>query len=152
MAARDDRVMAIRARGRALLSSFLNSSGGRHQHFVNAGLEPHEQFFEPADKVHTHDFVAKPSVLLLPDDHSNWGVPEAQRFTPMMRGNGYTSNNGPVYKNGFTDVVMLDNGSRAKVITWGSGTEEVGVPAAEVLSAVVSRNAGLTACSPTRRW
>ncbi|WP_437949714.1 VCBS repeat-containing protein [Sorangium sp. So ce296] len=172
-------------------SSFLNSSGGRHQHFVNAGLEPHEQFFEPADKVHTHDFVAKPSVLLLPDDQSNWGVPEAQRFTPMMRGNGYTSNNGPVYKNvtlgfdpnadwpaqtpdgwGSTDVVMLDNGSRAKVITkpdgnlhvvlvsfpvmhgglwevvpghWGSGTEEVGVPAAEVLSAVVSRNAGLTA-------
>ncbi|WP_437815194.1 FG-GAP repeat domain-containing protein [Sorangium sp. So ce1078] len=183
---------------------FLNSSGGRYRQFDNAGLDRvpglgplpgpiSEEDIEDTmpEKKHAHDFVAKPSVLLLPDDHGNWGVTEAQRFTPMMRGNGYTSNNGPVYKNvtlgfdpnadwpaqtpdgwGFTDVVMLDNGSRAKVITkpggnlhvvlvsfpvlhgglwevvpghWGSGTEEVGVPAAEVLSAVVSRNAGLTA-------
>ncbi|WP_437815190.1 hypothetical protein [Sorangium sp. So ce1078] len=172
-------------------SDFLNSSGGRYGRFVHAGVQPHEQVFEPEDKKNTHDFLAKPSVLLLPGDQGNWGVTEAQHLTPMMRGDGYTSNNGPVYKNvtlGFdpkedwptrtpdgwaqSDVVMLDNGSRAKVITkpggdlhlvvvsfpvlhgglwevvpghWGSGTEEAGVPAAEVLSAVVSRNAGLTA-------
>ncbi|WP_437815191.1 hypothetical protein [Sorangium sp. So ce1078] len=172
-------------------SDFLNSSGGRYGRFVHAGVQPHEQFFEPEDKKNTHDFLAKPSVLLLPGDQGNLGVTEAQHVTPMMRGNGYGSNNGPVYKNvtlgfdphedwptrtpdgwGFTDVVMLDNGSRAKVITkpggdlhlvvvsfpvlhgglwevvpghWGSGTAEAGVPAAEVLSAVVSRNAGLTA-------
>ncbi|WP_437490411.1 VCBS repeat-containing protein [Sorangium sp. So ce1014] len=172
-------------------NDFLNSSGGRYGRFVHAGVWPHEQIFEPEDKANTHDFVAKPSVLLLPGDQGNWGVTEAQRVTPMMRGNGYGSNNGPVYKNvtlgsdphedwptwtpdgwASSDVVMLDNGSRAKVITkpggdlhlvvvsfpvlhgglwevvpghWGSGTAEAGVPAAEVLSAVVSRNAGLTA-------
>ncbi|WP_437602520.1 VCBS repeat-containing protein [Sorangium sp. So ce590] len=172
-------------------SDFLSSSGGRYGRFVHAGVWPHEQLFEPEDKKNAHDFLAKPSVLLLPGDQGNWGVTEAQHLTPLMRGNGYTSNNGPVYKNvtlGFdphedwptrtpdgwaqSDVVMLDNGSRAKVITkpggdlhlvvvsfpvlhgglwevvpghWGSGTEEAGVPAAEVLSAVVSRNAGLTA-------
>ncbi|AUX34375.1 MULTISPECIES: VCBS repeat-containing protein [Sorangium] len=174
-------------------SDFLNSSGGRYRYFKNAGLGPLESEIEDGmpDKKHAHDFLAKPSVLLLPGDQGNWGVTEAQRVTPMMRGNGYGSNNGPVYKNvtlGFdphedwptwtpdgwapSDVVMLDNGSKAKVITkpggdlhlvvvsfpvlhgglwevvpghWGSGTAEAGVPAAEVLSAVVSRNAGLTA-------
>ncbi|WP_437999387.1 VCBS repeat-containing protein [Sorangium sp. So ce185] len=174
-------------------SDFLNSSGGRYRHFENAGLGPLESEIEDGmpDKKHAHDFLAKPSVLLLPGDQGNWGVTEAQDVTPIMRGNGYSSNNGPVYKNvtlgfdpqedwpartpvgwGFTDVVMLDNGSRAKVITkpdgnlhvvlvsfpvmhgglwevvpghWGSGTETESVPAAEVLSAVVSRNAGLTA-------
>ncbi|WP_437605276.1 VCBS repeat-containing protein [Sorangium sp. So ce834] len=172
-------------------SDFLNSSGGRYGRFIHAGVWPHEQIFEPEDKKNAHDFLAKPSVLLLPGDQGNWGVTEAQRVTPIMRGSGYGSNNGPVYKNvtlgfdphedwptrtpdgwGQSDVVMLDNGSRAKVITkpggdlhlvvvsfpvmhgglwevvpghWGSGTEEQGVPAAEVLSAVVSRNAGLTA-------
>ncbi|XXX78345.1 VCBS repeat-containing protein [Sorangium sp. So ce134] len=173
---------------------YLNSSGGKYFHFENAGLRANEEnveewFFE--DKKYTHDFLAKPSVLLLPGDQGNWGVNEGQDLTPMMRGNGYTSLNGAVYKNvtlGFdpnqdwptktptdwaeSQVVMLDNGSRAKVITkpggdlhvvvvsfpvihgglwevvpghWGSGTEETSVPAAEVLSAVVSRNAGLTA-------
>ncbi|XXX78346.1 hypothetical protein WMF30_06205 [Sorangium sp. So ce134] len=174
-------------------SDFLNSSGGRYRHFENAGLGPIDAAVEDTmpDKKYAHDFLAKPSVLLLPEDHGNWGVTEAQDVTPIMRGNGYASNNGPVYKNvtlGFdphedwpartpdgwadSDVVMLDNGSRAKVITkpggdlhlvvvsfpvlhgglwevvpghWGSGTAEAGVPAAEVLSAVVSRNAGLTA-------
>ncbi|WP_437331889.1 FG-GAP repeat domain-containing protein [Sorangium sp. So ce394] len=174
-------------------NDFLNSSGGRYRRFENAGLGSLEEAIEDTkpDKKHAHDFLARPSVLLLPGDQGNWGVTEAQHLTPMMRGDGYTSNNGPVYKNvtlGFdpkedwptrtpdgwaqSDVVMLDNGSRAKVITepggdlhlvvvsftvmhgglwevvpgrWGSGTEEQGVPAAEVLSAVVSRNAGLTA-------
>ncbi|WP_437938923.1 FG-GAP repeat domain-containing protein [Sorangium sp. So ce341] len=185
-------------------SDFLNSSGGRYRQFDNAGLDTFpglwpilgplsEEEIEDTmpDKKHAHDFLAKPSVLLLPEDHGNWGVTEAQDVTPIMRGNGYSSNNGPVYKNvtlgfdphedwpartpvgwDFTDVVMLDNGSRAKVITkpggdlhvvmvsfpvlhgglwevvpghWGSGTAEAGVPAAEVLSAVVSRNAGLAA-------
>ncbi|WP_437331891.1 FG-GAP repeat domain-containing protein [Sorangium sp. So ce394] len=172
---------------------YLNSSGGKYWHFENAGLRPGEsnveaQFFE--EKKHTHDFLAKPSVLLLPGDQGDWGVNEGQDVTPMMRGGGYTSKNGAVYKNvtlgydpnldwptktptGWVDsqVVNLDNGSRAKVITkpggglhvvvvsfpvihgglwevvpghWGSGTEEASVPAAEVLSAVVSRNAGLT--------
>ncbi|XXX78343.1 hypothetical protein WMF30_06190 [Sorangium sp. So ce134] len=173
---------------------YLNSSGGKYWHFEHAGLRDNEEniqeyFFE--DKMHAHDFLAKPSVLLLPGDQGNWGVNEGQDLTPMMRGSGYGSKNGAAYKNvtlGFdpnldwptkkptgwaeSQVVTLDNGSRAKVLTkpdgglhvvvvsfpvihgglwevvpghWGSGTEETSVPAAEVLSAVVSRNAGLTA-------
>ncbi|WP_437815193.1 hypothetical protein [Sorangium sp. So ce1078] len=173
---------------------YLNSSGGKYFHFENAGLMDNEENIQEwlfEDKVHAHDFLAKPSVLLLPGDQGNWGVSEGQDVAPMMRGSGYTSNNGIVYKNvtlGYDpnldwptktppswdegQVVTLDNGSRAKVITkpggdlhvvvvsfpvihgglwevvpghWGSGTAEQSVPAEEVLSAVVSRNAGLTA-------
>ncbi|XXX78342.1 VCBS repeat-containing protein [Sorangium sp. So ce134] len=173
---------------------YLNSSGGKYFHFENAGLRDNEENVEEwlfEDKKYTHDFLAKPSVLLLPGDQGNWGVDEGRDLTPMMRGNGYTSLNGAVYKNvtlgfdpnqdwptktptgwGESQVVMLDNGSRAKVITkpdgglhvvvvsfpvihgglwevvpghWGSGNDEQNVSAAEVLSAVVSRNAGLTA-------
>ncbi|WP_437815192.1 FG-GAP repeat domain-containing protein [Sorangium sp. So ce1078] len=177
---------------------YLNSSGGKYWHFENAGLRDNEENVQEwlyEEKGHAHDFLAKPSVLLLPGDQGNWGVNEGQDLTPMMRGNGYGSKNGAVYKNvtlgfdphqdwpvkqptgwGVSQVVTLDNGSRAKVITkpggdlhvvvvsfpvihgglwevvpghWGSDNdddeEEENVSAEEVLSAVVSRNAGLTA-------
>ena len=109
---------------------FFNASGGRYNEFGVAGITDLELSVTPEHALHSYDFLAKPSSVLLPGGKVAWRTAaEAERTTAMMRGEqdcpdgtGYCSLNGPVYKNVALGYDIRDNFPVKTPVGWDQST------------------------------